>query len=207
MVRRFSRIPVPLPVEDVYRRLGRNRHAAVVTSQQQDRLEARMQDAFALCLPQGCYDILRIRRIDNEVVQTEDDSVTFSSEALSHMLAGCGRLVLLATTVGADVVEKTAELIAKAEGADAVVYDATASETADAAMDWLCASLNRELPRTGGALTKQRFSPGYGDLALAAQRAIFDRLQLQEMGLTLTDSWMMVPEKSVTAIAGILTNA
>ena len=51
---------------------------------------------------------------------------------------------------------------------------------------------------------RQRFSPGYGDLPLQAQRAIFDALQChKEIGLYLNESLLMSPTKSVTAIVGI----
>lgn len=51
---------------------------------------------------------------------------------------------------------------------------------------------------------RPRFSPGYGDLAIDAQKDIFALLDCErQIGLTLGDSLLMSPGKSVTAFAGI----
>ncbi len=51
---------------------------------------------------------------------------------------------------------------------------------------------------------RPRFSPGYGDLTLLAQKDIFAVLDCgKRIGLTLNDSLLMSPSKSVTAFVGI----
>lgn len=51
---------------------------------------------------------------------------------------------------------------------------------------------------------RPRFSPGYGDLPLSAQREIFAVLDCgKRIGLMLNDSLLMSPSKSVTAFVGI----
>ena len=51
---------------------------------------------------------------------------------------------------------------------------------------------------------KPRFSPGFGDLSLENQKKIFSFLRCsQQIGLTLNDSLVMSPEKSVTAFIGL----
>ena len=52
--------------------------------------------------------------------------------------------------------------------------------------------------------TKPRFSPGYGDFDISYQKNIFSCLNSEKyIGLTLTDSMLMVPSKSVTAVVGL----
>lgn len=207
MRRVYQQIPLALPVQEVLRRMGHNRHHTILTPQQEKRVDDLMQEAFALCRPAGMFLFLPITGNDGSVLRagTPEEGVVFSSSALCRLMTGCERLVLLACTVGAEASELAGQRAGQGLGTDAIVCDATASETADAAMDWLCALLNRELPRTGGRLTANRFSPGYGDLALDAQAAIFRVLRPQEIGISLTDSNMMIPEKSVTALAGVLS--
>lgn len=51
---------------------------------------------------------------------------------------------------------------------------------------------------------RPRFSPGYGDLPLEFQREFLQILETpKKIGVTLTDSLLMMPSKSVTAIIGI----
>ena len=48
------------------------------------------------------------------------------------------------------------------------------------------------------------FSPGYGDLPLDTQKELVQVLDMhRKIGVSLTDSCLMVPSKSVTAILGI----
>ena len=50
---------------------------------------------------------------------------------------------------------------------------------------------------------RPRFSPGYGDVSLEVQKDFFRLLPCQRIGLTLMDTLIMSPEKSVTAFIGI----
>ena len=55
-----------------------------------------------------------------------------------------------------------------------------------------------------GLHTRARFSPGYGDLKLSSQKDIFRVLDCsRKIGLSLNDSLLMSPSKSVTAIIGV----
>jgi cobalamin-dependent methionine synthase I len=78
-----------------------------------------------------------------------------------------------------------------------------ASETADAGLDWIQAFLNSQMAKQGRKLTT-RYSPGYGDLDLSAQKVIYDALKLEKIGISITDRYLLIPEKSVLAIAGII---
>jgi hypothetical protein len=68
--------------------------------------------------------------------------------------------------------------------------------------------LEKTVTDTGKALyLRPRFSPGYGDVALEVQNVIFKALECtKRIGLTLTDSLLMYPTKSVTAFIGLTEN-
>jgi cobalamin-dependent methionine synthase I len=88
--------------------------------------------------------------------------------------------------------------------AEAVIADAVGGECADAAMDFLQKQASAELARQGMRMAEFRFSPGYGDWTLEAQKFFFEILPMEEMGIRLHESMLMIPEKSVTATAGIV---
>ena len=55
-----------------------------------------------------------------------------------------------------------------------------------------------------GKRCRPRFSPGYGDFPLECQPGLFRLLGVQRnIGVTLTDSLLMLPTKSVTAVIGL----
>jgi len=55
-----------------------------------------------------------------------------------------------------------------------------------------------------GEILRPRRSPGYGEMPLELSRAIIDRLDAtKRLGVSLTDSLLLVPSKSVTAICEV----
>ncbi len=49
-----------------------------------------------------------------------------------------------------------------------------------------------------------RFSPGYGDWDVHAQPDLLRLTQAETIGVSLTESFMLRPRKSVTAVIGLL---
>ena len=55
-----------------------------------------------------------------------------------------------------------------------------------------------------GLYLRPRFSPGYGDFPLSVQKQILDGLEAgKRIGITLTEGYLMMPSKSVTAVIGV----
>ena len=55
-----------------------------------------------------------------------------------------------------------------------------------------------------GLYLTDRFSPGYGDLPLTVQKDLCGVLDTRRtLGLTVNESMLLIPEKSVTAVMGI----
>ena len=86
--------------------------------------------------------------------------------------------------------------------AEAGAGQAVAAALIETYCDDCCAELQKQLPE--GKKLKWRFSPGYGDWALEEQKILFPVLDCAHtIGLTLTESCMMAPVKSVTAVMAI----
>ena len=174
-----------------------------MTPVQQKETERYIEDAFGLIQLKGAARRLQARiEVPDRVVLFEDFILT--SRNLADFLAGCQEVVLLGATAGCEIMEAIAEDMIGDRVTRAVVLDAAASETVDAALDWMMAYLNQTLRREGKALKKTRYSAGYGDLALENQRAMHQLLDMSRLGVSITDSFLLVPEKSVTALTGIL---
>lgn len=119
-----------------------------------------------------------------------------------RMLSGCHEAVLLAATLGAGSERMLLKAQAKS-GAEAVLLDAVLSAAIEAVCDAQEAALRDSLAAQGLYLT-DRFSPGYGDMPLAQTREICAVLSADKtIGLTVSQSGIMIPRKSVTAIMGV----
>lgn len=127
------------------------------------------------------------------------EGISLPSRALAAALCGARRALLFAVTVGPRA-DRLLSRYARLSPSRALLLDALGSERAEALAEATVARVGAE----GYRLTR-RFSPGYGDLPLTAQRALFSLLSPERtLGLTLNASLLMSPAKSVTAIAGIL---
>ena len=121
-------------------------------------------------------------------------------EDIRSFLRGCDSVIVFAATLGVEA----ESLIRRSAGknmADSVILDAAGSAAIEAVCDNFCADLAAALsPR----FLTDRFSPGYGDMPLSEQRAIFSLLDVsRRIGVSLSESCLMIPQKSVTALIGV----
>ena len=129
-------------------------------------------------MPKCVYKRYDIKVLENAV---ELDGWRIESIKLSRHLRGCKAAYLFAATLGlqADMMIRRLSALNMARGT--VAHSVAA-----------------------GLFLKPRYSPGYGDFALESQKEIFARLECaKRIGLTLTDTMLMVPFKSVTAVIGV----
>ncbi len=116
------------------------------------------------------------------------------SRSLAKNLSGCSAAILFAATVGIGI-DRLISKYSHISPSRAVMLDAIGVERIEALCDEFCKEFEGARPR---------FSPGYGDLALDAQRDIFNILDApKHIGISLNESLIMSPAKSVTAIVGI----
>ena len=122
------------------------------------------------------------------------------SRDLKQHLEGCGEILLFACTAGAETDRRIAraKLLSPAKG---LLMHAIGAQQVEGGCDRLCERLVRQFP---DCQLTDRFSPGYGDLTLEMQRDVMAALDCgRTVGITLTDSLLMTPSKSVTAIIGM----
>lgn len=195
-------INIQLPERDILFRLKYNVHKTVVDPDSLARIKGIMAKGFRLCQPQGVWGRWDINDIIEESVIFES-GVEINSASIAKLLTGCHSAVFMAATVGPGIVEMASQAVLSGDGGSAIIFDAVGSETAEAAIEWVNAYIGSIIKKKGEVLTSMRFSPGYGDFKLEYQRLFYEMLQLGNMGVTLTKSFILVPEKTVTAIAGI----
>lgn len=133
---------------------------------------------------------------------TEDtliiDNLQFKSIRLAENLKGCKRVAVLAATVGTEG-DRLLRTYAN-EGAGLAVMQAVLASK----IEEVCDSVQQSIEAENGVRTRSRYSPGYFDLDISEQQKIFSLLEItKRCGITLTDTFQMIPTKSVTAFAGI----
>ena len=158
-----------------------------------------IQIAAGLCSAHAVYTTLPFVTTDSNVTIGEH---TILSKDLSKFLKRYQELVLFGVTIGPAIIAARDTLM-QADPAAGVIYDAVGSEMVEEALNIYQAKLTTTLRREGKTLAQPRYSPGYGDCAIQAQDVFFKHLPMNELGVTLTPAYIMRPEKSITAFAGI----
>lgn len=138
--------------------------------------------------------------LGNEGVKLPEPGLLLTGKDIKRHLSGCTRAVVMAATVSAEA-DKLIRRAAVTDMAESLAVDCLCS----AAVEQLCNRAEDEIFSVVSAPYRTwRFSPGYGDLPIALQRELLTALNAQRrIGLTVTDSFLLVPSKSVTAIIGI----
>jgi 5-methyltetrahydrofolate--homocysteine methyltransferase len=137
---------------------------------------------------------------DDDSVQLDNGTV-FHSKALARYMGESTELFLFGATLGSRV-DVALRRMAMTSVAEAGAGQAVAAALIETYCDDCCAELQKQLP--SNKKMKWRFSPGYGDWALEEQKILFSVLDCAHtIGLTLTESCMMAPVKSVTAVIAI----
>lgn len=120
-----------------------------------------------------------------------------TSRALTKVLDRCREAVLLCATLGFG-----AERLLRRYSAISPALHFIADAAADAMAEALCDAAEDEI--LGDAAHTARFSPGYSDLPLSYVKEIVRLTDARSlMGVVLTDGFLAVPAKTVTAIIGI----
>lgn len=128
-------------------------------------------------------------------------NISIESHSLSRNLRGCVKVVLFGATLGPGV-DQLIRRTSLTDMSHAVIQQACAATILEEYCDKKQLELGDELEGEGLYL-RPRFSPGYGDFDIHYQKPLMQMLDCAKtIGLTMTDSYMMTPSKSVTAVIG-----
>lgn len=124
------------------------------------------------------------------------------SKNLSKNLAGCEKVILLAATIGVEA-DRIMKRYSLTDMARVVVLQACGASLLEEYIDDCQQEIQRKVMKEGYYL-RPRFSPGYGDFSIEHQKQILKMLNApKEIGVSTTESSMLTPTKSVTALIGL----
>lgn len=136
---------------------------------------------------------------DNTDAVCEFAGIAVVSEDLAKNLKGCTAIILMAATAGVGL-DRLITKYGRLAPSKALMFQAIGAELTEQ----VCNTFSKEYTEEQDCRLRPRFSPGYGDLPLDCQRDIFSLLDCaRKIGLTLNNSLLMSPSKSVTAFVGV----
>lgn len=164
-----------------------------------EEMKARLLELIA---PRCAYRVEKILSIKDCVVALENGTEITSAQA-ARELGDCDMAILFVATIGEKPDEEVQKLLGSGATLDAYVLDSVASVAADATLRSFAIQMEAELKKEGRSLTRW-LSPGSCDIPLEDQKIIFDAVDASLIEVALTESFLMVPRKSVSGICGLL---
>lgn len=158
-------------------------------------IDAQMALVDKTVKPKSIYGIFDCTVTNDTLIIGE---MQFRSARLAENLKGCKKVAVLAATVGTEG-DRLLRTYAN-EGAKLVIMQAVLASK----IEEVCDEVQNRIETDLGVKTRSRYSPGYFDLDISEQAKIFSLLEItKRCGITLTNTFQMIPTKSVTAFAGI----
>ncbi len=145
------------------------------------------------------FRIFSLKKENNNI--SFEAHINIKSNDLEKLFKNCKKSAVMAATIGFEV-ERKLRYYSMADLSKAVVFDACAAACIEALCDEAESEI-KEIAENEGYNTTFRYSPGYGDVPISHQGEILIALNAQKLiGLTVSDSSILIPRKSVTAFIG-----
>ena len=154
--------------------------------------------------PQGIYSSIKIKQIsfsDGRADLKNGFSLNFSNSII-NLLKGTSYLVLGVVTIGSSLENKVSEFFTQGEYPRAISLDAVGTVAVESLSRYIRNLVCQEAKEQYFKTTRY-FSPGYGDWDISQQKDIFKIIPTNKIGVSLTESCMILPRKSLSWIIGI----
>lgn len=186
---------------DLARRIGMNPAFSWRSVKLDGIISTVMAGARAIIRPAAIYRTFEIERLSSSRIFFRGTEFSIGSSQVASLLSGCCMASLVAATIGPEISMEIERLMNERKMTEAMILDAFGSEAAEATVDYV-QRLMEESARGNGLGPSRRFSPGYGDWLLSAQKEILSELGAGRIGMSVNESFILFPEKSVTAVIG-----
>lgn len=130
------------------------------------------------------------------------EGITFRiGRKIARQLKNAEGGALFICTAGAQIGEKSKEFMAQGDLMEGYILDVIGSVTVEAAIEKIQKMFEEELINRGLRMAN-RYSPGYCGWALNEQKQLFSLFPGNHCGISLSDSCLMDPAKSVSGVIG-----
>ncbi len=168
-------------------------------------MEAKIDKAIEICLDRITpRSIVKKYELSHSPLSVIGAQLPLEGKDIANHLEDCSGVYIIGATLGFEI-EKTVGRLIKEDASLAVLVDSASTCAIESYCDDICEELQS---REEMGLTS-RFSCGYGDFPLSLQPYFSSVLEMQKRIGVYVDStsFMMSPQKSVTAVVGISNSA
>ncbi len=169
-------------------------------------IDSCLEQAKELILPKGGVIFLRNEEVDPRAGNIRAGNVLFhTGKIIAAQLKKAGYAAFLICTAGSAIENLSREHMDKGNLLEGYILDLIGSEAAEETASFVHETIQDIVGMDGFKITN-RYSPGYCNWDVVEQFRLFQLFGKHDFGISLTDSALMSPVKSVSAIVGIGEN-
>ena len=127
-----------------------------------------------------------------------EGNLNFSGKGIHRLLTHSQYAAIFVVTVG-DKIDQEMARLSQDDFAEAFFLDGIATTMTHGLLELLATELQNEANNLGCKLG-HRFAPGYARWELTEQKKLFEFLKADEIGMSLSDTYFMLPQKSISGV-------
>lgn len=196
-----TEISMKCPREEVLRLLKYKEGVTEVDQGMMSLIDMLIAQGKEMAEPKALYKDFLIKEVSEKTVVLDGASFDLVGKSNTHRLWNSVKVTLFVATIGPILEKKMEEYTKQGAMTNASILDAVGSVLVESVVDYID-HLAQTRARKEGCRTTKRFSPGYGDWDIKAQKDLLKQIEASRIGVSLTDSYLMVPQKSVSGAIG-----
>lgn len=189
----------PLNLREIKRYSGLDQYADFPSH----LLDQACTEAYLLSHPKATWEIYEYDSTTATILAPEP--LTLHAPKIIDYLSHSVQIVVMALTIGAELEMQVSKYFSSGEYTAGLLLDAAGTTAVEIAADQICEFIKNQAAQQG-YLTLPRFSPGYGQWDITIQPVILQLANAEQINLVATESCMLVPRKSITAVIGFTAN-
>lgn len=173
------------------------KHGAEPSEEICELVDEAYEELCKIIQPKYIYKEYDFTKTENGIIV---DRIEFKSKKMLSHLRNSSSIILFGATLG-----QGADTLIRKYSVTDIAMTAVAQAVAGSMVENLCDIACEELKSEIKGEHRPRFSPGYGDFHISAQEDFFKLLPMRkQLGISLSDGFMMTPTKTVTAFIGVI---
>ncbi len=173
------------------------KHGAEPSEEICELVEEAYEELCKVINPKYIYQEYDFTKTESGIIV---DGIEFKSQKMLAHLRKSSKVILFGATLG-----QGADTLIRKYSVTDIAMTAVAQAVAGSMVENLCDIACDELKSIIQGEHRPRFSPGYGDFHISAQADFFKLLPMnKQLGISLSDGFMMTPTKTVTAFIGVI---
>lgn len=165
-------------------------------------VEKALEESSSLISPKVCYENFNFTVDKSAKKILLSGGNYFSGDYIVKNLSSADYITVAITTLGPGIDEKSASYFQAGDYMRGMIFDCIGSSALNALNRLFWLELVKKVKESGNGIT-HRLSPGHNDWDIKDQATVFKLLDTGSIGVTLNDSFMMNPVKSLSVVYGI----